>query len=89
MENNGFCEKSAATDLLMGEKYLASMYSAFLSECATPEMTQCLGELLMDTHNISKHLFEEMNSRGWYPVPKAEDNKVQQAKQKFAPKVTA
>lgn len=88
MEKNEFCEKSAVTDLLMGEKHLASMYSVFLSECATQEMTQCLGELLMDTHNIAKHLFEEMNSRGWYPVSKAEDSKLQQAKQKFAPKVT-
>ncbi len=88
MENNGFCEKSAAIDLLMGEKYLASMYNAFLLECATPEMIGCLGELLMDTHNIAEHLFEEINSRGWYPVPKAEENKIQQAKQKFASKVT-
>lgn len=89
MEIKGFCEKSMATDLLMGEKYLASMYNTFLLECATPEMIGCLGELLMDTHNIQEHIFEEMNSRGWYPVPKAEENKIQQTKQKYASKVTA
>lgn len=52
MENTEFCNKTAATELLMGEKHLANMYNIFLLECATPEMIRCLSELLGDTHNI-------------------------------------
>ena len=85
---NTFGEKEYATDLLAGEKYLAAQYNAFLAECATPEMVQCLSELLSDTHSMQQGLFQEMNSRGWYPVSKAEDQKLQQAKQKFACTVT-
>lgn len=88
MENTEFCNKTAATELLMGEKHLANMYNVFLLECATPEMIRCLSELLGDTHNIQQHIFEEMNSRGWYPVTKAPENKIQQTKTKFASKVS-
>ena len=32
---------------------------------------------------MQQQLFREMNSRGWYPVTKAEDQKFSQAKKKF------
>lgn len=89
MENTQFCDKTATHDLLMSEKYLASMYHSFLLESATPEMIRCLDALLGDTHNMQQHLFEEMNSRGWYPVTKAQESKIQQTKSKFAAKVNA
>lgn len=89
MENTQFCNKTATNDFLMSEKHLTAMYNTFLLECATPEMIRCLSELLGDTHNIQQHIFEEMNSRGWYPVTKAQENKIQQTKTKFAPKVNA
>lgn len=89
MENTQFCTKTATNDFLMSEKHLAGMYNTFLLECATPEMIRCLDALLGDTHNIQQHIFEEMNSRGWYPVTKAQENKIQQTKSKFAAKVNA
>ena len=88
MENCAFNEKEQMTDLLSLEKYRAGNYNSFALEAATPEMVSCLGELLTDTHRMQQQLFAEMNSRGWYPVTKAEDNKVMQAKQKFAVSVS-
>lgn len=82
--NCNFTDKEWATDLLISEKYLASCYCSFLAECATPEMKQSLWGLLSDTHDMQQQLFEEMNSRGWYPVTKAEDTKINTVKQKFA-----
>ena len=87
-QSNNFSQREYAMDLLCTEKHLAAQYNAFLAECATPEMVQCLGELLADTHTLQQGLFQEMNSRGWYPVTKAEDQKLQQTKQKFAYTVT-
>ena len=88
MEQCQFTEQDKATDLLQTEKYLAGCYNSYLLEAATPEVKQCLSGLLNDTHSMQQRLFEDMNSRGWYPVTKAEDQKVTQAKQKFAMKVS-
>ena len=32
---------------------------------------------------MQQQIFAEMNSRGWYPVEKAEETKLQKAKNKF------
>lgn len=88
MEQCQFTEQDKATDLLQSEKYLAGCYNSYLLESATPEVKQCLSGLLNDTHSMQQRLFEDMNSRGWYPVTKAEDQKVMSAKQKFAMKVS-
>jgi spore coat protein CotF len=71
-------------DFLSGEKYLAAMINSFLAECATPEMRQTLCAILNDTHSAAQTLFEEMNSRGWYPVTKAEEQKITQTKQQYS-----
>ncbi|MBE6594665.1 MAG: spore coat protein [Ruminococcaceae bacterium] len=84
MENCGFNEKEQMTDLLTLEKHLAGSYNSFALEAATPEVVNCLGALLNDTHRMQQQIFAEMSSRGWYPTPKAEDTKIMEARQKFA-----
>lgn len=86
--NATFGDKEQMTDLLSSEKFLAGTYNACLLEAATPEVKQCMSQLLNDTHTAQQTLFEEMNSRGWYPVTKAQDVKLDSEKQKFAGKVT-
>ena len=83
METAGFGEKEIAHTLLAGEKYLTGIYNTALSECASPALRSALQGLLDDTHSGQQKLFEEINSRGWYPVKKAETKKVTEAKQKF------
>ncbi|MBE6555253.1 MAG: spore coat protein [Ruminococcaceae bacterium] len=82
-----FGEKEQMADLLASEKFLAGNYCSFLSECATPEVVSALSELLMDTHRMQQRIFVEMNSRGWYPVTKAQEQKIAEAKQKFGTKI--
>ena len=87
MENRSNCtlsDKEIMNARLMDEKYLAGMYNTYLLECATPEMRRSLCGILNDTHTAAQKLFEEMNSRGWYPVTKAEEQKLSQAKQQYA-----
>ena len=86
MENINNCtlsDKEIMHAMLSDEKYLASMYNTDLLECATPEMRQTLCAILTDTHSAAQKIFEEMNSRGWYPVTKAEEQKLTQAKQQY------
>ncbi len=90
MQNNcTFGEKEMMHDCLDTEKYLIGMYNASLTEAATPEVVQTLTDLLADTYRMQQQLFREMNSRGWYPVTKAEEQKITQAKQKFGASVCA
>ena len=88
MEQCVFTEKEQMSDLLQGEKYLTGCYNSYLLECATPEMMRCLSGLLNDTHSMRQQLFGEMNSRGYYPVTKAEDQKLNTVKQQFSTKVS-
>ena len=83
MQNTTLSDKEYMADLLLTEKHLASEYSTFLSEAATPEVVQTLSSLLSDTHTAAHALFEQMNTRGWYPVTKAEEQKISETKQKF------
>ena len=87
-ENCKFGDKEQMADLLASEKYLAATYSSFLSEAATPEVVQCMSELLRDTHTAGKQLFDEMNTRGWYPVTKAQENKLENERAKFAAQIS-
>lgn len=84
MNCNQFGEKEQMTDLLMNEKYLAGCYNSNLLEAATPEVKRCLAELLDGTHSMQQQLFEEMNSRGYYPVTKAEEQKIGETRMKFS-----
>ena len=84
MEKTNFNEQERITDLLTLEKHLAGNYNSFALEAATPEVQNCLGNLLNDTHRMQQQIFAEMSARGWYPTPKAEDEKVTAARQKFS-----
>lgn len=76
-------DKEAAQAMLGVEKQLAAIYNTALLEAATPEVREALCSLLVDTHRAAQALFEEMNSRGWYPVKCAEEQKLMQEKQRF------
>ena len=88
MQNSIFPEKEQITDLLSTEKLLAGNYNTFLLESASPQVVRCLTSLLSDTHTMQQTIFNEMQSRGWYAVTKAEDTKVNQTKQKFTAAIT-
>ncbi|MBE6552914.1 MAG: spore coat protein [Ruminococcaceae bacterium] len=76
-------ERQRLTDLLSGEKFLAGVYNTYRSEAATDSVRRCLATLLEDEHRMGETLFNEMNTRGWYPVERAQETKLQAAKQKF------
>ena len=76
-------EQQTMMDLLSSQKYLMGMYQSFGNECATPDVRGCMFSILGEEQRISEEIFMQMNTRGYYPVEKAEDTKVDQAKMKF------
>ena len=81
-------EQQKLNDLLTTQKFLTGAYNSYYCESATTAVKNCLSSILADEHRIQEEIFNEMNSRGYYPLEKAEENKINAAKQKFAQKAT-
>ena len=83
-QNKTFDDCARMTDLLNCEKHMTSVYNSFLCETETSSVRGCLSGILRDEHHMQETLFEEMKTRGWYTTENAEQNKINQAKQKFS-----
>lgn len=79
-----FCEKDMMLDLLASEKHVTGGYNNYANECATPAVKAEFLNLLKDTHQMQHDIFCEMQKRGWYPTEAADQNKINQAKQKYS-----
>ena len=77
-------DKEQLTDFLCNEKHLCSVYNSYCCEAATPALRATLLSALHDEHTLAGEMFGVMQSRGWYPTEKAEEQKLQKAKQQFA-----
>lgn len=84
MNNQGFCDKDIMTDLLSSQKFITDGYNTFASECATPAVKTDFINILKEEHMIQNDVFTEMQKRGWYPTEAADQNKINQAKQKYS-----
>ena len=90
MENNccKMNEQEKLTDALSAQKMLTGMYNTYCCEAATGTLRSSLLSILQDEHRIVEEIFNEMNVRGLYPVQRAEEKKIADAKNKFASTVT-
>jgi spore coat protein CotF len=76
-------EKEVFDDVLSSQKFITETYNTFANECVTPNVRSEFMRILTEEHQIQADVFDEMQKRGWYPTPAAEQQKIQQAKQKF------
>ena len=81
-------EQQKLNDLLTSQKYLTGVYNSYCNEAATGAVRSALTSILSDEHRIQEEIFTEMSTRGYYPLEKAEENKISSTKQKFAQKAT-
>ncbi len=81
---NTLTEEQKLTDLLCSEKFFTSVYNTYCCEAASNPVKNCLSSILADEHRIQEQIFCEMQSRGWYPLQKAEESKIMEARQKFS-----
>ena len=79
----GMTDKETLTDLLNCQKHLCATYNTYCTETATPEMRGTMLSLLRDAHEMQGSLFATMQTKGWYPTEKAEEQKLQKTKQQF------
>ena len=86
--NPTFGDQQKLTDLLNSQKFMTGVYNSDLLESATPEVKRLFFGILEDEHRIQQEIFTEMNSRGYYQVEAAEEQKLQKTKQQYAQSVT-
>lgn len=76
-------EKEVLNDVLTSQKFVTETYNTFTNECATPNIRDEFMRILNEEHQIQAEVFDEMQKRGWYQTPAADQQKIQQAKTKF------
>lgn len=84
-----YTEKEILSDALEAEKTATDHYNMYANECMHDDLRQTILECLAEEHDIQKNVFDEMHTRGFYPVPAAEESKVAQVKQRYEKTVTS
>ena len=76
-------DKEMLEDVLTSQKQITGLYNTYANQCATTAIRDEMMNILHDEHDIQADIFMEMQKRGWYPTPMAEEQKIQSTKQKF------
>lgn len=82
--NNGFSEKEVLLDALTAQKGMTGMLNNFSNECANPEVRKVMLDILNDEHSIQFDVFNDMQTRGYYQVTPAQQDKVTKVKDTYA-----
>lgn len=77
-------EKDILQDCLSSEKYTTTSYNTYAGECVSEQLRSAFLNILDDEHRIQADIFNEMSSKGWYAVQPADQQQLQQVKQKFS-----
>jgi spore coat protein CotF len=83
LQNNPMTDKEIMTDVLTSQKHITGTYSLFANECKNQELLNDMMCILNEEHTIQHNVFTEMEKRGWYAPPAAEQQKINEAKTKF------
>ena len=81
---NLLTEKEILSDGLISQKLITESYTTFAGECVNEQLRSAFLNILDDEHCIQADIFCTMQSNGWYQVEPAQQQKVQQARQKFS-----
>ena len=82
-QNTKMGDMEIMNDSLASQKMISSSYDTFANECATPNLREEFLNILKDEHQIQAEIFTEMQKRGWYQLKPADQQQINQTKQKF------
>ena len=77
-------DQERMTDFICSEKKMSANYDTFASECVSLPLRDDFLSILNQSHQIQTDLFKMAQSKGWYQVEQAPQNKVSQAYTKFS-----
>ena len=79
-----FTEQQIMQDSLMTQKQMTGSYNIYAGECVSEPLRKAMLNILDEEHCIQADIFSTMQTHGWYQVEQAEQQKIQQAKQKLS-----
>lgn len=77
-------DKNIMENMLLTTKGLCDLYMHGTIESATTNVHSTFDKALKDSLTMQEDLYKKMAAKGWYPSEQAEQQKIQQVKQKFA-----
>lgn len=77
-------DQERMTDFICSEKKMSANYDTFASECVCLPLRDDFLNILNQSHQIQTDLFKIAQSKGWYQVEQAPQNKVSQAYTRFS-----
>lgn len=80
-------EKEILQDGLISQKHVTESYNTFAGECVNEQLRSTFLRILDEEHTIQANMFCTLQSHGWYQVEPAQQQKVDQARQKFSVQV--
>ena len=77
-------DQERMTDFICSEKKMSANYDTYASECVCLPLRDDFLNILNQSHQIQTDLFKIAQSKGWYQVEQAPQNKVSQAYTRFS-----
>lgn len=77
-------DRQIMENLLMTEKGICDLYMHGTIESGTQNVNQTFNQALNDSLCMQGDIYTKMSARGWYQSEQAEQQKIQQLKQKYA-----
>ncbi len=79
-----YTEKEILGDALSAQKAATAGLNTFSNECVHEDVRQTMLHILSEEHDIQQDVFEMMHSKGMYPTPAAEQQKIDETRQQFS-----
>lgn len=77
-------EKEILGDALAAQKSATNLFNLSSNECVHESLRTTMLDILADEHTMQQDVFKSMHERGFYPTPDAQQNKIDEAKQKYS-----
>lgn len=78
-------DKTIMENLLLTTKGVCDLYMHGAIESSTPQVHQAFSGAFDEALCMQDSLYKEMTGKGWYKTENAEQQKIQQLRQKFGP----
>lgn len=76
-------DKTIMTNILTGVKSSCDLYMHGTIESSTSDVHRTFQAALADSLAMQNEIYSKMSEKGWYPGQKAEQQQIEQTKQKF------
>lgn len=76
-------DKDYMNAILSTEKCMVKNYAVAMTEASNEHLHQAYQNMFQTVDNLQRQIFEEMFRKGWYPLEKAEQQKVMQKANMF------